>query len=369
MLHQPKNKSWIAIMAALLLAGLAVGAGPVSAAGPVTFAGKTVNVIVPYTEGGGTDLYARIFVPFLKKHLPGQPTVIIRNMPGGGSILGSNRFEATAKPDGLTIVATSSSTLVAQLLAGKKREFDVLKWRQLIVSPLGTVVYFSTKTSVAGKDIAADIERLKGQKLRYGAKQPDAGELRTIFSFEVLGLNVETIFGLARGEARQAILRGEMEVSHDTSDTYQASVESLAKQGEVIPLYTLGYPKGAEILRDPEFPNLPTVGEIYKTLNGRDPSGPTWQAYTSFVNLGVAASKGFALPKGTPNEIRDAYLDALKKTIDDPEFKKLSGDEVGAYPQLLGDDADFAIKQAVDLPPDVDAWMRNFLATRYGFKS
>ena len=89
------------------------------AADKVDFSGKTVNIIVPYTEGGGTDLYARLFVPYLRKYLPGNPVVVIRNMPGGGSIMGSNHFDKTAKPDGLTIVATSSSTLVAQLLAGK----------------------------------------------------------------------------------------------------------------------------------------------------------------------------------------------------------------------------------------------------------
>ena len=55
-----------------------------------------MNVIVPYTEGGGTDLYARLFVPYLRKHLPGKPTVVIRNMPGGGSIMGSNYFDKTA---------------------------------------------------------------------------------------------------------------------------------------------------------------------------------------------------------------------------------------------------------------------------------
>jgi tripartite-type tricarboxylate transporter receptor subunit TctC len=334
----------------------------------VDFAGKTVNLIVPYTEGGGTDLYARLFLPYLKKYLPGNPNVVIRNMPGGGSIMGSNRFEATAKPDGLTIVATSSSTLVAQLLAGSKREFDVLKWRQIIVSPQGTVVYVSTKTGVDGKDHLADVKKLKGQKLRYGAKQPDAGELRNIFSYEVLGLDVETIFGLARGEARQAMMRGELELNHDTADTFMASAKTMMDRGEIVPLYTLGYPKGDQIIRDPMFPDLPTVGEVYKALNEAEPKGPAWNAFVGFVNLGVAASKGFALPKGTPDEIRDVYIEALKKAVADPDFKKAAGDEVGEYPQIFGNDADFAIKQAVGLSPEQDAWLKDFMMKKYGFK-
>jgi tripartite-type tricarboxylate transporter receptor subunit TctC len=337
-------------------------------ANAMDFKGKTITLIVPYTEGGGTDLYARIFVPYLTKYLPGNPTVVIRNMPGGGSIMGSNQFDATAKPDGLTLVSTSSSTLVAQLLAGKKRQFDVLKWRQLIVSPEGTIVYVTTTTGAAGKDPVADIKTLRGQKLKYGAKQPDAGELRNILSYDILGLNVETVFGLARGEARQAMMRGEIQLNHDTSGTYLASAADMLKDNEIAPLYTLGYPKGDDILRDQKFPDLPTVGELYKELNGTEPSGLEWQAFKAFVNLGVAASKGFALPKGTPDDIRDTYVDALKKITQDPDFIKAGADVVGDYPQLLGNDADYAIKEAVDLPPDVNAWLLNYLQTKFGFK-
>ena len=354
------------LAAAVAVLGVAVTGA--FAQGKVDFAGKTVNVIVPYTEGGGTDLYARLFVPYLRKHLPGTPTVVIRNMPGGGSIMGSNHFDKQAKPDGLTIVATSSSTLVAQLLAGKKREFDVLKWRQIIVSPQGTVVYATTKTGAKGQDAVADIQNLRKQKLKYGSKQPDAGELRVILAFELLGMNVDTVFGLARGEVRQAMMRNELELNHDTSETYLVNGEKMRKDGIIAPLFTLGYPKGDQILRDPTFPDLMTAGELYEKLNNKKPSGPLFDAYKSFVNLGVAASKGFALPHGTSDEIRDAYVVALQKTLDDPDFKKTSGDEVGDVPQLFAKDADFAIKQAVDLTPETNKWLLDFLASKYGFK-
>jgi tripartite-type tricarboxylate transporter receptor subunit TctC len=339
-----------------------------AAAADIDFKGKTVNVIVPYTEGGGSDLYARLFVPYLRKHLPGNPVVIIRNMPGGGSIMGSNHFHNSAKPDGLTIVATSSSTLVAQLLAGKKREFDVLKWRHFIVSPQGTVAYAITKTGVTGKDPVADILTLRKQKLKYGSKQPDAGELRVILAFELLGMNVDTVFGLARGEVRQAMMRGEIELNHDTAETYLVNGAKMQKDGEIVPLFTLGYPKGDEIVRDPTFPQLLTAGELYQKLNGKPPSGPLYQAYKSFVNLGVAASKGFALPPSTSDEIRDVYVAAMKKTLEDPDFKKSAGEEVGDVPQLFGKDADFAIKQAVDLSPETNKWLLDFLSSKYGFK-
>jgi tripartite-type tricarboxylate transporter receptor subunit TctC len=356
----------ITLSALAISAAIAVGGG--AKAQGVNFAGQTIELIAPYTEGGGADVYARMFIPFLQKHLPGNPTIIIRNLPGGASIMGNNRFEATAKPDGKTLNVTSSSTLVAQLLGGDKRKFDVLKWRQINVSPQGTVIYATAKTGVTGKDLVGDIQKLRGQKIRYGAKQPDAGELRNILGFDMLELKSETIFGLARGEVRQAMMRGELQLNHDTAESYNSSVKPLVAQGQFVPLWTLGFPKGEKIVRDPVFPDMPTINEAYVALNGKEPSGPAYEAYKAFVNLGVAASKGFALPKGTPDAIRDVYVTAIKKTLDDPEFRKLASDEVGDYPQLFGDEADFAIEQAVGLKPEVAAWLKAYLLQKFDLK-
>ena len=332
------------------------------------FSCDSVELIAPYTEGGGADVYARMFIPFLEKYLPGNPSVIIRNMPGGASIMGNNHFEATAEPDGCMIVVTSSSTLVAQLLGGDKREFDVLKWRQINVTPQGTIIYAAADTGVTGKDLVADIEKLRGQQVRYGAKQPDAGELRNILAYDLLDLGVETIFGLARGEARQAMLRGEIELNHDTSESYASSVQSFVDSGEFVPLWTLGFPEGENIVRDPAFEELPTINEAYKAVHGKDPEGPAYEAFKAFVNLGVAASKGFALPEGTPDAIRDAYVDAVKKTLAHPEFLEVAGAELGNYPQLFADDADFAIQQAVGFGPEVKSWLENYLLEKFDFK-
>lgn len=351
-----------------LSAALLIGSVTAAAAQAVDFSGETIELIAPYTEGGGADVYARMFIPFLQKYLPGKPTVIIRNLPGGASILGNNKFQATAKPDGKMLVVTSSSTLVAQLLGGDKRKFDVLKWRQINVSPQGTVIYATAKTGVTGKDIVGDIKKLKDQKVRYGAKQPDAGELRNIFGFDLLALNVETIFGLARGEVRQAMLRGELELNHDTSESYNSSVQSFVDSGQFVPLWTLGFPEGEKIVRDPVFKDFPTINEAYAAINGKEPEGPAYAAFRAFVNLGVAASKGFALPEGTPDDIRNAYIEAIKKALSDEDFKKIASDELGAYPQLFGDEADFAIQQAVGLSPEVSAWLKAYLLEKFDLK-
>ena len=62
--------------------------------------GKTVTWVVPFKEGGGTSRFARFLQPYLTKYLPGNPTIQIQHIPGGGAIKGSNYFQKNAKPDG-----------------------------------------------------------------------------------------------------------------------------------------------------------------------------------------------------------------------------------------------------------------------------
>ena len=128
----------------------AFASSPASA--EVSFKGKTVTLVVPFKEGGGSDVVSRLFQPFLQKYLPGNPKVVVYNRPGGAATKGSNYFERKAKPDGLTAVAVSTSTMVSQSLGGGKAKFDVRKWRPVFVVPQDTVFYARPETGVKGNN-------------------------------------------------------------------------------------------------------------------------------------------------------------------------------------------------------------------------
>ena len=70
------------------------------------FANQLVELIIPFKEGGGSDTWGRFNAPFLSRYLPGRPTVVVRNVPGGNSIAGANRFAARARPNGLSVLGT-----------------------------------------------------------------------------------------------------------------------------------------------------------------------------------------------------------------------------------------------------------------------
>ena len=78
----------------------------------VDFSGKTITWVVPFKEGGGTSRFSRFIEPFLTKYLPGNPTIKIMHIPGGGAIKGSNYFQKNAKPDGTYIFGCSTSVIV-----------------------------------------------------------------------------------------------------------------------------------------------------------------------------------------------------------------------------------------------------------------
>src|SRR6188768_4168241 len=89
---------------------LALFLGAASAqAEPVSFAGKTVTMIISSAAGGGTDGAGRVIAQFLTKHLPGNPTVVVKNVPGAQGITAMNHFVHQVAPDGLTVVTGSSS--------------------------------------------------------------------------------------------------------------------------------------------------------------------------------------------------------------------------------------------------------------------
>src|SRR4051812_3114489 len=84
--------------------GLLVAASAFSAkAAEPYYAGKTITIIVGYGAGGGYSSYAHILSRYLVRHIPGNPTVIVRQMPGGGSLIAANYIYNVSKPDGLTM--------------------------------------------------------------------------------------------------------------------------------------------------------------------------------------------------------------------------------------------------------------------------
>ncbi|BBM88572.1 hypothetical protein COTS27_00253 [Spirochaetota bacterium] len=328
------------------------------------FSGKTIEWIIPFKEGGGSDKWSRFYAPLLSEALPGKPVVVVKNMPGAGSTKGANYFQNRAKPDGLTILGTSGSTQFPYLLGDKRVKYRYQDWNIVLASGTGGVFYVSSSLGV--KDIA-ELAKLKDVKLLYGSQGATSLDLVPLLAFELLGLKVEAIFGMkGRNDGLLAFQRGEVNLDYQTTSAYLSKSVPLVEEGSAIPLMSWGaLDEDGNLVRDPNFPYLPTPAEAYETIHGKKPSGRAWRAWMSFFSAGFPAQKMVFLPKKTPKDIINAYSEAFASVVNAADFKERSQKVLGNYPQTTGVAAKEPYKVATTLAGSSRKWVINWLKEKY----
>jgi tripartite-type tricarboxylate transporter receptor subunit TctC len=287
----------------------------------------------------------------------------VRNVPGGGSIPGANQFNSRAKPDGLHVLISSSSTVMNYTFRRSKFELDLAKMQPVVLSPQGSVVYVAP--SVGARSLK-DVAKLKGQQLTFGGNTPTGAELRVTTAFDLLGLDVKYVWGIERGPARLAFERGEFTINYDTTPGFMKNASQLVKAGKAVPLFSLGVLDGkGDLQRDPNFKDLPSFAEVYEAIHGKKPSGPGYEAWKAVLKMGVMANKSILLPAATPAPVAEAWRAAIKKTLEDPEFDAKAGKVIEGYPQFIGESARPILTDATTLKPEVWEWLKTFLKTRH----
>ena len=172
------------------------------------FKGKTVTIIMGYPSGGGVDGEARLLARFLGRYIPGNPTLIVRNMPGAGGMVAANWFESLAKADGLTLQYISSSSITQQVFGGEGVKFDLKNWELL-----GSIV----RSTSVGMVRPEKLDRLTDPSkpaLAVGSRTgDDSWNTMYLWGAEYLKWNVRWILGYGGGgEMRLAFQRGETDL-------------------------------------------------------------------------------------------------------------------------------------------------------------
>lgn len=342
---------------------LGLSSAPVRAQS-VDFSGKRIELMIPFSEGGGTDTWGRFWAPYFSIFLPGKPTVVVKNVPGGGSTSGANQFQARAKGNGLSAIGTSGSTQFPYLLQDKRVRYEMRDWRVVLASPTGGVVYVNSEL---GLQSAADIAKLRDVKLRYGSQGATSLDLVPLLAFELLGLDVNAVFGMkGRGAGRLAFERGEVNIDYQTSSAYINNVTPLVTLGIAVPLFSWGaLDEAGNIIRDPSFPDLPSFPEVYEMMKGEKPSGPAWDAYKAFFIAGFPAQKLIFLPKDTPDDVVEAYRSAALAATEDTSFLEDRVATLGQYKQMVGAPAERIFRQAINVPEEARAWVQRWLTEKY----
>ena len=331
------------------------------------FAGKSIDIIVPFGPGGATFVSAKFLEPYFEKHLPGNPKINVIDRPGGGSILGANWFEKNAKSDGTTILFTTSSTANPFVLGQQGVEYKLADYRVAYSHPFSAVAYVSPSTGIK---TAADVKNSL-QPLIYGGIAAAASDLPGLLSFEVLGIDVKSVLGFnGRGPVRLAFEQGEVNIDYQFTPVYLTQVVPSVEAGTAVPLWTGGAMGAEGVLseRDPIAPELPSVYEVYTQMYGKAPSGIEWEAFQGVASVTYAYGLTGYMKPDTPQEVLDIFAEAVAAINADPEFqaegqKVTNGARINAGPAT-----EAAIKAALSPSAEVKAYLTDLLSSKFGVK-
>jgi tripartite-type tricarboxylate transporter receptor subunit TctC len=292
---------------------------------------------------------------------------VVKNQPGGGSVSGANLFAVTAKPDGMTILGTSGSTQFPYLLGESHVKFDYKDWIPVLAAPTGGAAYISSKLGVKS---LKELDKLKGVKMFYASQGLTSLDLVPLLGFRMMGLEVQHVTGFpGRGEGRLAFERGEMNIDYQTTSAYLRSSMPMVKSGQAVPLFSWGtLDKNGKLARDPNFPDLPHFEEAYEIAFGKKPSGVEWEAMRAFLVAGFPAQKLLVLPKGTPDNIVEAYRAAVRAMLKDPEYLAKRDELIGEYDQITDKEGEELYKAGTTISPAARDWVRDFLSKNYDVK-
>ena len=351
---------------ALTLATGAAMAVALPAQADVSFEGETIEWIIPFKEGGGSDKWSRFYAPLLSEALPGNPKVVVKNMPGAGSTKGANFFAQRAKSDGLTILGTSGSTQFPFLLGDPRVRYDYADWNVVLATATGGVAYLPADLGAQWQEDPQSV--IDNTNFIYGSQGATRLDLVPLLAWEMLGMKVDPVFGIkGRSAGRLMFERGEANIDYQTSSGFLSGVSPLVEAGQAVPIMTWGALDDAgNIVRDPTFPDIPTFKEVYAQVKGEEPSGEAWDAWKAFFVAGFPAQKMVFLPNGTDPKIVEAYSAAFKAVTERPDFAEISQKRLGVYPQATGAAADAKLKQGTVVSAEATSWIKTWLNERYG---
>lgn len=329
------------------------------------YQGKTLAILCPHGAGGGTDVFARLIARYLPKFIPGNPTVIVRNMLGGMTLVCANYVYLTAKKDGLTCMAGSGVTAMHNLIRTKGTKFTYDDMPVILVVPSGDTFYTRPKLCPKPEDIVK-----VGKNLVYGNPPvPFATTVDFMLTKEVLGLRTkkDVLAFDSAADTRRAFIAGELDIMLESSIGFAKGAYPLAKKGEVMPLWQSGVydPRGRLVRQGGVVADIPTVREMYERIYGKEPSGPAWEALSAYILCNRTINKSLLFPPGT-DKYAAIVREAAVKMAKDPKFQKEAKKMFLGAPVYTGEDAINIIKTSVEKAQAIRGWLQEWLHKGWG---
>jgi tripartite-type tricarboxylate transporter receptor subunit TctC len=339
----------------LTCAALLLASQPLVQAQEPFYQGKTIRVVVGFTSGGFYDRWSRLLARFVPKHLPGNPEMIVQNMPGAGGLIAANHVYNVARPDGLTMGMVSYGMYLDQLVGRKEVQYDVRKFKW-IGSPEKSEVLMYMRSDAPYKTIE-DIQKAKTPPKCGSTGTAGTDYILARLIEETLDAKIESVLGYPGGsEIDLAVEKGEVVCRGLTAAPYfgREPFISWRKRNFVNVLIYGG------VKRDPRIPDTPTIYEIFDKQKTPEES----RRVADVILRGGDFGRPWVMPPATPPHLVKTMRAAYAKAMADPALldeAKRGKMEVEYVP---GEELEKLAEKMLSQPPAVVTRVKKLLAAK-----
>jgi tripartite-type tricarboxylate transporter receptor subunit TctC len=306
-------KPIVSLLAAVLMvatidrAAIAGDAGYDEKAVANFYRGKTVTVLVGHSAGGGFDTYARVLSRHLGKYIPGNPNILVNNMPGAGTLISANYTYNQAPKDGTLINSFDGGIVPSQIYGSKSVQFDLAKFNYIGAPDFFKYIMVVTKKPGINKmeDFISG-----GKQVVIGAVPNTGIQHAAMLMREVFGANVKVVNGFkGTAEIRLAMKSGEVDSVVTGWESLRVTNSKEFETGEWQIL--------SQWVEDP-LTDLPqkNVPSIYQFARNEDEK----QLFKMGLIKPNSYARPYALPPGVPPARVRGLEAAFQKALRDPEF-------------------------------------------------
>jgi tripartite-type tricarboxylate transporter receptor subunit TctC len=300
------------------------------------FARKTITISVGYTAGGSYDLYSRLLARHLGKHIPGNPTVVAQNMPGGGSMKAANYIYQVAPKDGTALGVIVESAALEQVLGNSAVQYDAAKYTYVGRVATSNNIFMQWHTSKVQS--IADSQRM--ESTLAGTGPGSIAETVPRLLNAIIGTKFRLVSGYpASTEGMLAMERGEVEGTGSSWAAVSVTKQPWLREKKIkIILQT-------QPERHRDLPDAPSLTEYGKTPEDRQ--------VTALYASGSGVGRSLLGPPGIPADRLKVLRDAFGAMVKDPDFvadiKKVNVE----LDPLSGDGVQALITRTLNVPASV----------------
>ncbi len=361
-----RRRSWRLVRGAMVLLWALIGGASAHADVAEIYRGKTISLVVNFTSGGPTDTEARILARHLGKHIPGEPTIVVRNMGGAGGMIGANWIGQVAPRDGLTLgYLTALAVGAAQGNPALKIDPTTLPF----ISGVESVsVYYGRTDTGAGLLKPEDI--LSKKDFWVGGLTPDSSkDINLRAELELLGVSHKYISGYpGAAEVRMALEKNEVQVTSESLPTFRMSINpALVQTGKAIPLW---YDTSRKFW-DKGHPDAIATGAMpfamfYRKMKGEPPDTPLWRMNALVAEFSTSLLRTIHLPPNPPPGTLEAMRKAVGAMAQDTDYRAEAEQVLKFVPGFsLGPEAEEIFLSSARVDPEMSALIRSYVEKGY----